>query len=181
MIQSRKQDRYLSLLGWWVLLVLILPPWVGKPSWAQDYLRCDRTKGGEACQASSSLSRSSMHYGRTAWDAPTSAGRVILPVDRSRVNPGLLKSAQGMESLFLDHLFQVMRQTVQKSDLDLESSASQIYRGMLDSRYADQISHGDRGMGIADQIITYYDSRMHSGIKKQRVFTQKQSALKEKP
>jgi Rod binding domain-containing protein len=100
-----------------------------------------------------------MHVGKTAWDAPTTPSRVVLPVDRLRVDPGLLKSAQGMEALFLDHLFQVMRQTVQKSDLDLESSASQIYRGMLDSRYADQISHGARGMGIADQIITYYDSQ----------------------
>jgi Rod binding domain-containing protein len=45
--------------------------------------------------------------------------------------------------------------------MDLESPATEIYRGMLDSETAKSAAHGG-GIGLADQIIAYLDSQRYT-------------------
>ena len=170
--QSRKQDRFVGLLGWWVLLVLILPTLAWKPVQAGLPENCEQGEGKSCLEVQKTASPPAflkatmkpepMHWGKSARTAPTSLSRVQPFIDRSKVDPGLLKSAEGIEAIFLENLFKVMRQTVPKSDMDLESSASQIYRSMLDVEYAQKAAHpGKRGQGVglADQIIAYFYTR----------------------
>ena len=76
------------------------------------------------------------------------------PLDRNRVDPEIRKAAEGLEAIFVDYMAQVMRKTVPKNEMDLESPATQIYRGMLDTENSQKIAQG-RGVGLADQIIAY--------------------------
>ncbi len=55
----------------------------------------------------------------------------------------------------------VMRQTVPKNDMDLESPATGIYRGMLDSEMAAKAAHNS-GLGLKDQIIAYLQSQRYN-------------------
>lgn len=95
-----------------------------------------------------------MEMGKPSFAPPFTA-----PVaDRSKVDPQILEAAEGMETMFLDYMLKVMRDTVPKNDMDLESPATKIYRGMMDSEYAKAASkHG--GIGLADEIIAYLQSR----------------------
>lgn len=78
--------------------------------------------------------------------------------NRSKVAPEVVKAAEGMEAMFVDFMMKVMRETVPKNEMDLESPATGIYRGMLDSEYAQSaVRHG--GIGLADQIIDYLAAR----------------------
>lgn len=80
--------------------------------------------------------------------------RVMQKVDRSKVDPQILKAAEGMETMFLDYMMKVMRQTVPKNEMDLESPATEIYRGMLDTQMAEKTAK-QGGIGLADQVIAY--------------------------
>ena len=102
-----------------------------------------------------------MHWGKDAKSAEISPHKIVPVIDRSKVDPGVVKAAEGMEAMFIDQLMQVMRQTLPKQDMDLESPASQIYRSMLDSEYSQKAAHGG-GIGLADLIITYIDSRRYN-------------------
>jgi len=102
--------------------------------------------------------REKMHWGANALSAPVSTGREVPVIDRSKVSPEVLRSAEGMEAMFIDYMLKVMRQTVPKNDMDLESPATEIYRSMMDSEYAQKAAHHG-GIGLADQIIAYLDSR----------------------
>lgn len=82
-------------------------------------------------------------------------------IDRSKVDPKTLAAAEGMEAMFLDYMLKVMRETVPKGEMDLESPATRIYRGMLDSEYASKAARAG-GIGLADQIIAYLDSRRYT-------------------
>ena len=82
-------------------------------------------------------------------------------IDRSKVDPQIVRAAEGMEAMFLDYMMNVMRQTVPKNELDLESPATGIYRQMLDSEYA-QKAVRTGGVGLAEQIIAYLDSRRYT-------------------
>ncbi len=75
-------------------------------------------------------------------------------IDRSKIDPKIVEAADGMEAMFLDYLMKTMRQTVPKNDMDLESPATDIYRGMLDSEYAKTAAHAG-GVGLSDTIIAY--------------------------
>lgn len=87
--------------------------------------------------------------------APISMGRVASPaIDHAQVDPEVLKAAQGMEAMFLDYMMKVMRQTVPKNEMNLESPATEVYRSMLDSETAQRAARGV-GIGLADQIIAY--------------------------
>ncbi len=94
-------------------------------------------------------------------DAPITPPRRVPVVDKSKVDPATLKAAQGMEEMFIDYMMKVMRQTVPKNDMDLESPATEIYRSMLDSQYAEKAAHTG-GVGLADQIIAYLDSQRYT-------------------
>jgi len=75
-------------------------------------------------------------------------------MDRSSVDPAIVKAAQGLESLFIDYMMQSMRKTIPKNDMDLESGATDIYRSMLDGEMARRAAES-RGIGLTDQIIAY--------------------------
>jgi flagellar protein FlgJ len=99
--------------------------------------------------------------GANALTAPTTPGRRVAVVDKSKVDPQTLKAAEGMESMFLDYMMKVMRQTVPKNDMDLESPATQVYQSMLDSEVAEKAAHTG-GVGLADQIVAYLESERYN-------------------
>ena len=95
-----------------------------------------------------------------AQSARVSSAKRMPQVDRSKVSPEVLKAAEGMEAMFLDYLMKVMRETVPKNDMDLESPATNIYRGMMDSEIAQKAAHRG-GIGLAEQIIAYLESNRY--------------------
>jgi flagellar protein FlgJ len=82
-------------------------------------------------------------------------------VDKTKVDPQILQAAQGMEAMFLDYMLKVMRETVPKEDMDLESPATNIYRGMRDTEFAQKAAHAG-GVGLADQIVAYLESQRYN-------------------
>ena len=109
----------------------------------------------------SAPSPSNMDWGANALSAPTTPARRVPVVDRSKVDPEVLKAAEGMEAMFLDYMMKVMRETVPKNDMDLESPATNIFRGMLDTEYAEKAAHRG-GIGLSDQIIAYLQARSYN-------------------
>lgn len=93
--------------------------------------------------------------------APTTPARRLPVVDKSKVDPQLLKAAEGMEAMFLDYMMKVMRQTVPKNDMDLDSPAAGIYQGMLDTETAQRAARAG-GVGLADQIIAYMQPQVYN-------------------
>ncbi|MCM2280000.1 MAG: rod-binding protein [Oligoflexia bacterium] len=103
--------------------------------------------------------------GANALTAPTTPGKRVPVVDRTRVHPEIRKAAEGMEAMFLDYMMKVMRQTVPKNEMDLESPATEIYRGMLDSENAQKAVRSGSGIGLADQIIAYLQPELYTSGK----------------
>lgn len=95
-------------------------------------------------------------------------GKRMPVVDRNSVDPDLRKAAEGMEAMFLDYLFKVMRETVPKSEMDLESPATGIYRSMLDSETAEMAARTG-GVGLADQLIAYLQRESYTLPREQGV------------
>lgn len=159
--ESRKQDRNNGLLGWWVSQVLILCSILHGSGLAKVNLAL-ATEGAGALSNGlpAPNSQSKMHWGKDAKNAPFTSTRITPVIDRSKVNPQLLKSAEGMEALFINQMLSVMRQSIPKNDMDLESPATEIYRGMMDSEYAQKAAHHG-GIGLADQIIAYLQSQSY--------------------
>jgi Rod binding domain-containing protein len=93
--------------------------------------------------------------------APVRAMR-LEPIDRSKVDPQILQAADGMEAMFVDYMYKVMRQTVPKDELTADSPATEIYQGMLDSEVAQKAAK-TKGLGLSDQIIAYLNSRSYTG------------------
>jgi Rod binding domain-containing protein len=109
----------------------------------------------------SSLHSLRLAQGANALSAPTTPERRVPVVDKSKVDPEVLKAAEGMEAMFLDYMMKVMRETVPKSDLSMDSPATQVYTSMMDSETA-QIAARAGGIGLADQIIAYWEgARYH--------------------
>ena len=102
------------------------------------------------------------------------------------MDPEIVKAAEGLEAVFIDHMMQQMRKTVPKVEGDLESPASGMYRAMLDSEYAERAAKTG-GIGLADQVIAYMDSQRYNssqGASPQRAaraYTQSQAAVVSKP
>lgn len=86
------------------------------------------------------------------------AVNALASIDYSKVDPDILKAAEGMESMFINYLMKVMRETVPKNDFDLESPATSVYRSMLDSELSDLAAKG-KGIGLKDPLIAYLQSR----------------------
>jgi flagellar protein FlgJ len=83
-------------------------------------------------------------------------------VDRSQVDPQLVKAAEGMEAIFIELMLKEMRKTVQNNSLSMENNASKIYRGMMDHEMS-QTAARTGGIGLADQIIAYLQSTGYTG------------------
>lgn len=96
-----------------------------------------------------------------ARSAPVSPDKREYKVDRSKANPDDVAAAEGFEAIFLDQMMQSMRKTIPKNEMDLESPATEIYRGMLDSEVAEKSAH-QGGFGLADQIIAYLESQRYN-------------------
>ena len=64
----------------------------------------------------------------------------------------LRKAAEGFEQQFMNHVLEVMRKSVNESDLMGGSNAEKIFRSMLDYEYAGIISQNNGGIGIADMV-----------------------------
>jgi flagellar protein FlgJ len=96
-------------------------------------------------------------------------------VDKTQVDPQTLKAAQGMEAMFLDYMLKVMRETVPKQDMDLESPATGIYRGMRDSEFAQRAAQAG-GVGLADQIVAYLEAQRYTLPRGQGVPARAQAA-----
>jgi len=109
----------------------------------------------------SPFSQISIQQGATAMTGPTTPGNRLPVVDKTKVDPETLKAAEGMEAMFLDYLMKTMRQTVPKSEMDLDSPATEVYRGMLDTETAQRAAHAG-GVGLADQIIAYLESQRYT-------------------
>ncbi len=88
-------------------------------------------------------------------------GNRQIKYDRDKIDPQIREAGEGMEAMFLDYMMKVMRETVPKSDMDLESPATNIYRSMMDSENAQRAAHAG-GVGLADQIIAYLESRQYN-------------------
>lgn len=97
-----------------------------------------------------------IEWGDNALSAPTTPQKRLPVVDRNKADPQVRAAAEGMEAMFLDYLMKTMRQTVPKSDMDLESPATEIYRSMQDSDSAQRAAKAG-GVGLADQIIAYLE------------------------
>ncbi len=92
------------------------------------------------------------------------ANRLPLAPPQRQHDPELVKAAQGMEALFLDYLMQVMRQSIPKNEMGMNSNAIDLYQGMLDSEMTQQVAHQQGGgqgsgsrLGLADQILNSLD------------------------
>lgn len=102
-----------------------------------------------------------MQWGDNALSAPTSNTPVRPTVDRSKVDPTIVKAAEGMEAMFLDYMMNVMRKTVPQEDLGMHSQATEVYTSMLDQETAAKAARGG-GVGLADQVIAYLDSSRYA-------------------
>lgn len=75
----------------------------------------------------------------------------------SSANPDIKqirKLSEDFESIFLEIMLKSMRDSVQKSDLIPNSNGEQVFRSMLDSEYASQMSKQSKG-GIADAVESF--------------------------
>ncbi len=95
-----------------------------------------------------------MDWGANALSAPTTPAKRLPQVDVSQAPQPIREAAEGMESMFLDYMMKVMRQTVPKNEMDLENPATEVYRSMLDSETAKTAARTG-GVGLADQIVAY--------------------------
>jgi Rod binding domain-containing protein len=62
----------------------------------------------------------------------------------------------------------VMRETVPKNDMDMNSPAINIYQGMQDSEMAQKAVKAG-GIGLADQLIAYLESERYTLPREQGV------------
>lgn len=116
--------------------------------------------------SSSQISRVNPHAHRmknnkAASDLPATPEKRMPQVDRSQVNPALLKAAQQMEGHFLNYMMKVMRDSVESSDLSMENGATKIYRSMLDEKRAQKAANAG-GIGLADLIIAYSEATRYN-------------------
>ena len=102
-----------------------------------------------------------MDWGDNALTAPQTPGKRLPVVDKTKVDPEMLKAAQGMEAMFIDYLMQTMRHTVPKNEMDMENHATEIYRSMMDSETAQKAARAG-GVGLADQIVAYMESQRYT-------------------
>ena len=78
------------------------------------------------------------------------------PLERdggAKRNPEELAEAlKDFEALFVNPLLQVMRSSVPEGDPRLQSTASNLYRQMLDEEMSRLIAHSGKGLGLAEML-----------------------------
>lgn len=117
------------------------------------------------------------NFERNQLGSRTTPDNTIIQVDRKSADPQVVKAAEGMEAMFMDYLMQVMRKTVPKSEFSMDSQASEIYQGMLDSEYAQKAIQAG-GVGLSDQIIAYLESQRYNQLSAPKEMARPKSELK---
>lgn len=84
----------------------------------------------------------------------SSISRTVVPLDYSRLDQRLVKAARGMEANFMKQMVRAMRTSTQESPETKNNKGLQLFRGMLDDKYADSAAD-QGGVGIADLIIRH--------------------------
>jgi len=102
-----------------------------------------------------------MQFGDSALTAPITLSNEQPVLDKSKIDPETLKAAQEYEGMFLDYMMKVMRQTVPKSEMDLENTGTEVYRSMMDEEIAKKAALAG-GVGLADQIVAYLDPNRYN-------------------
>lgn len=80
--------------------------------------------------------------------------RTVAALDYDRLDPRLVKAARGMEANFMKQMLRTMRNSVQESPETKNNKGLQLFRGMLDDKYAESAAN-QGGIGIADIIIRH--------------------------
>lgn len=112
--------------------------------------------------------RDRMQWGANALSAPVTPEKRVTTIDRSKVNPQIREAAEGMEAMFLDYMMKIMRDTVPENAMGLDSPATKIYTGMMDSEIAQRVAKGG-GIGLADPIIAYLEGQRYNFEREQGV------------
>jgi Rod binding domain-containing protein len=68
-----------------------------------------------------------------------------------KIPKAYMEVAKGMETQFINHMFNELRKTVQKNEP--ESQASQYYKSMQDYERSKILSGTDNGIGLKDMIL----------------------------
>ena len=124
----------------------------------------------------STIQRLPNHF-PTVEEAEKMSRRNVRRSDYSDIDPKVMKSAQGMEAMFINHLVTTMRKSVPNNPMSLDSSATKIYQSMLDSEHAEKASKTG-GFGLAEQIVDYLDSAGYNVRRQDRMVS---SAQRGKP
>jgi len=73
-------------------------------------------------------------------------------VDRSRVDPQLVKAAEGMEAMFIGEMMKAMRKTVPEGEHSLNNAGTRLYQSLLDAEHSKTAARAGN-YGLADLII----------------------------
>lgn len=76
-------------------------------------------------------------------------------------NPEIVDAAEQMEALFVDQLFQVMRNSVPESEFGLENHATKIYTSMLDSELAKNAVKA-HSLGLSELLVAHLESQRYA-------------------
>ena len=79
---------------------------------------------------------------------------------RSRRN--LKQSCQDFEAIFIQSLFKEMRKTVPEGGLFTRSTATEMYRDMLDQEVAKEVAER-QSIGLAEQMYRQMERRLPDG------------------
>ncbi len=76
-------------------------------------------------------------------------------------DPMLVQAAEQMEALFIDQLYQAMRQAVPESEFSLENHATKIYKSMLDSELAKNAAKA-HSLGLSELLVAHLESQRYA-------------------
>lgn len=96
------------------------------------------------------LERRSKVAERQATKGEPSTGQDDLASDK--VDRRLSKACADFEAIFVEQLFKTMRASVPDSKLLNGGRAEELYTAMLDQQVAEQMTHGQGSIGLADQM-----------------------------
>jgi|GEM_PF-6557263 len=75
-------------------------------------------------------------------------------------DPALVEAAEQMEALFIDQLFQAMRNSVPESEFSLENHATKIYKSMLDTELAKNAAQA-HSLGLSELLVAHLESQRY--------------------
>jgi flagellar protein FlgJ len=94
------------------------------------------------------LPSAGMINGRASGSPATGPNAVAASKERDRLD----KACGDFEAIFVQQLFKTMRASVPESELFNGGRAEEIYTSMLDQQVAENMAHGQSGIGLANQM-----------------------------